>query len=376
LRVGRILRISRMLRLKKAREIMMTLAAYFRGDHFSWRVIMPLFKMLVILSLECHWIACAWYLVLRESEHDVGDCTSSSMDTELPIIDRYMTSLHWAVAMFWGEHDSPCSTVAKMFVISILILNFTLQIWFVSFITTAMTHVEIVSSTRSRHIADLNRFMADRKVAKAIALRVERTALFVISERNFNTPEDEVELLRCVSEPLMAHLHFNIYSQIISVHPFFKQYCISNPVGMRKLCHLGIKELTVDAEDMIFELIESNPTPVMYFVISGELEYHTITQKKVEVREVTKQHWLCEPILWTDNWEHRGMLKATTRCRLVEMKKSTFQEVISGSDPGAARKYAVCFVNYLNTLSMQEQSDIGQEDLALKEIVNNVFQPF
>merc|ERR1712203_1080759 len=90
-------------------------------------------KMLILLVIFSHIIACLWYLVgkLGSQGSRLGDSHS--------LIQRYMQSFHSAISIFFGENVvQPRNLADRVFASVCLCFTFTLQIWFVSFITTAM----------------------------------------------------------------------------------------------------------------------------------------------------------------------------------------------------------------------------------------------
>merc|ERR1711920_680029 len=99
-----------------------------------------------------------------------------------------------------------------------------------------------------------------------------------ISEQQRFMPEDKVELLGLVSEPLHMELHFELFCPILNVHPFFSRYIEECPPVMRKVCHLAMKTVQISSGDVVFNCGEIPLLPRMYFICSGELRYVSVCE--------------------------------------------------------------------------------------------------
>jgi hypothetical protein len=133
---------------------------------------------------------------------------------------------------------------------------------------------------------------------------------------------------------------------------------------MRKVCHLATRFEIVSTGDIIFNAGEVPTQPVMYIVVYGELIYdcHGI---ETEVNVGTS---ISEATLWTQ-WMHRGVLTATSDCRLCLLDSKEFQNIAGNFHhmDFNPRTYANGFVNALNAMDIQDVSDLTFfEDLIRK----------
>merc|ERR1712203_1252749 len=85
--------------------------------------------------------------------------------------------------------------------------------------------------------------------------------------------EDEVELLKIISEPLRVELRFEANSPQLKQHPFFFCLSVLMPAAMRRICHSAITTLQISRGDVLFNQDERQVHPTMYFLSAGSLQY-------------------------------------------------------------------------------------------------------
>lgn len=161
-------------------------------------------------------------------------------------------------------------------------------------------------------------------------------------------PESQVELLLVVSEPLRVELHFELYSPVLAVHPFFAHYMDECPQVMGKVCHTCVGLLLISRGDVVFNAGEIPTHPKMYIICSGSMVYREINGKEAQLGA---GEWISEACLWCP-WMHRGMFMGATECRLCLLDARKFQEIVGEFDHSDfefdPKKYATDFVKSLN----------------------------
>jgi hypothetical protein len=186
-------------------------------------------------------------------------------------------------------------------------------------------------------------------------MRVQRNALHAISEQQRLMGEKNVEYLHVISEPLRVELHFEMYSPVVEVHPFFLEYTCQCQVVMQKVCHEAMSTLLVSREDIIFSNGEISDKPQMYIICNGEFDYNSIFEQKATLYV---EQWLAESALWIHYWMHRGTLKGKMDGRLCVVAAKRFGEIVRQFEQPERfnpRKYAEEFVSELN--AMQKNGD-------------------
>ena len=103
---------------------------------------------------------------------------------------------------------------------------FVMAATFVSHLTSSMTQLNIMTSRQMVQLASLRRFLVENGISDLLAVRLRRNAQHAIVQHQRCIKEEGVELLSHVSGPLRVELHFEIYSPIFAVHPFFSCYTV------------------------------------------------------------------------------------------------------------------------------------------------------
>lgn len=367
----RLLRIVRLFRLKKARDISNRMLEYIGAERGSILVMIRICRMFLVLLIVAHLISCTWYAVGTLSrDHGMKSWITRNMQ-RLKLSERYMISFHWATGLFFGEQVLlPLNSMERCFTTLVLCFVFTVQIWFVSSVTTAMTHLEIVASTRSQQFAALLRFLSDNGIRADLAHKVKHNAAQALDAQQRNAPESSIELLKLISEPLMIQVHYAIYSTKLRIHPFFRCYSEVNAPGLGKICHISVSVINCCRGDLIFQDLEAPAVPQMFFVVGGELSY---SREGCIQQELTSKHWIAEAVLWCSEWIYNGSMHAISdHSRLMAMNAESFQSLVSKDKLmfHQACSYAFGFAKLLNDTPVEEMTDVGTmtrdfEDLML-----------
>jgi hypothetical protein len=291
-----------------------------------------------------------------------------------------MLSLHWSLAQFQGGMDEfvPQNFRERLFAILVFILAWLTAAFFVSLLTSSMTRLHILSSHQSRQLNVLQKFLKQNMISDRLALRVHRNATHGLTEKQRLMPEHEVELLHMVSDPLRVEIHFEMYSPVVEVHPFFQHYVFECPQVMRKVCHSATSMLLVTSGDVIFNAGEAPLNPKFYIACSGLFEYLPFNGDKQEVHE---EDWLSEAALWS-RWFHHGTLKSLCDGRLAVLDAKAFQEIVGQFehtiyDP---KSYATLYVERL--IEMLQDGDLltdmhlgGYENKIAKQMFEGGYEP-
>lgn len=188
-----------------------------------------------------------------------------------------------------------------------------------------MTKLNIIGSDQTQQLTTLRVYLQQNSISSRLALRVHRNAQHALSEQQRSLPEESVQLLRLVSEPLYVEIHLEMYAPLLSHHPWFKKYIEICPQVMRKVCHLATQMLSVSQGDVIFAAGEMMPDPKMYIVTTGECEYDMFEDHNVKLAPGT---WVAEAVLWTQ-WIHRGDFIVCCDSRICALDAQTFQRIAS-----------------------------------------------
>mmetsp|Transcript_63911 Transcript_63911/g.111362 ORF Transcript_63911/g.111362 Transcript_63911/m.111362 type:complete len:360 (+) Transcript_63911:2-1081(+) len=299
----------------------------------------------LMIIFVAHVLACIWYGIGARETHP--SWVEEYDFSRAVLAYKYTMALHWSLSQFTGGMDevTPCNTIERLYTIVVFVVAFVSASVFVSIITSCMTELHIIGSAESQKVSVLRRYLNQNGITNCLALRVQRNAKNALLEQQRLMPEDKVELLAMISEPLHVELHYEMYSLVFGHHPFFACYMEECPQVMRKVCHYATRLSRVSCGDIIFSQGEIPAHPRMIFVVSGECRY----RDDFGSVPIMANMWVSEATLWT-RWMHLGTLTATAESRLCYVEAKTFQEIAiqfshSDFDP---RSYAQEFVATLN----------------------------
>jgi len=357
-RVLRILRLMRLLRVAKLQEVIAVLQERISSE---WLIIMTdILKILMTIVWFSHVFACLWYGIGVSA----ADGNREESWTNMGVIDnkdldyKYVTSIHWALSQFMGGMDEvqPKNLSERIYTVAALLVGFVCATSFVSRLTSSMTRLEIISGRDSTQVSVMRRYLRQNNISRELTIRVQRNAQHAILEQQRFMPEDKVELLQLVSEPLRSDIHCELYRPVLEVHPFFQKWAQEHHEVVRNICHRGLSVMTLSLGDVLFTEGEAPSQPKMYFVCTGTLRYVLREQGACAEEELqSSQHvrpgqWLSEAVLWT-TWSHCGVLTAMTECRLLALDTQAFQDIVLRYRTGSnlfVRVYAQEFVAALN----------------------------
>jgi len=366
----RFLRVARLLRLTKARDIIERSSEFFKSERLS--LLSSIVRLLAVLVWLMHFLACCWYAVGYASFASGEDSWVTTVNRE-PVSARYLHSLHFAVALFHGEQIIfPENLFETGFISCVLYLIFVWNAWLVSTITTAMTHLEIISTRKTGMMSALERWLHDNNVSYELTLKVQRSAKKCLQQEERNVPEANIALLQMISDPLRLELHYEIHSAIIFLHPFFLCYNSINPGAIKNICHTSVSSLKVAAEDVVFSEMEQAAVPRILFVIDGALQYSKPSQGE-SLCEIAYGNWMGEALLWTEDWLHVGTARALTDCRLLAVEVKGVYDHVAYFGTNHARHFAQLFTTELNELPSEQLSDVGRYTAVLGSQMMKVF---
>mmetsp|Transcript_13917 Transcript_13917/g.24332 ORF Transcript_13917/g.24332 Transcript_13917/m.24332 type:complete len:1043 (-) Transcript_13917:29-3157(-) len=345
-RVSRILRMIRVFRTIKLPKAMESLDMRIFSEKTV--ILLGIGKISLLFMGLSHLIACTWYGVGRYGSQDDyhGGWVMHYGYLNESLSYRYMTSLHWALTQFIGSMDvQPRNLAERSFANVMLLCSFVITAWFVSSITAQITRLQIIAGGRDGQFAVLRQYLWHHKITTKLAMRVVRSAQQALDQQTKNASEKDVELLSFVSEPLRAEIHYEMYYNTLSVHPFFRHCDDLNRHVVRELCNSGIEVISAHDGDMLFTAGEVPTNLQMYFIVGGLMGYSW----EDATFPVTERMWACEAVLWID-WVHLGNLQAYHAVTIQAVDADIFRQVLTKGQREAviAANYAQRFVTYLN----------------------------
>merc|ERR1712228_673053 len=100
-------------------------------------------------------------------------------------------------------------------------------------------------------MGQLTRFMQEKGISQHLAVRVQRATLNALQLQNQNTPEKSVLLLSLLSQNLRKELHREMYTPILTLHPFFRSLLHELDDWLSEICHNTIFPLQLALDDVL-----------------------------------------------------------------------------------------------------------------------------
>merc|ERR1712224_779707 len=119
---------------------------------------------------------------------------------------------------------------------------------------------------------------------------------------------------------LRLQLHWEVYTPIISPHPFFFQLGRTDSQALLEICHMTISEQFCWVGAELFS--PGQAAKHMYFIRTGCADYmrpcdnHPI--------DILPGFWFSEVALWL-KWDHVGCLTALKACELIAINGDKFR---------------------------------------------------
>lgn len=349
--VLQMIRMLRLLRLWRLQTILDIAVQRTRSEKIA--VVATVGKSVFGIILMTHVIACCWVGLGRKDQGWV----SQQLIGENARWDQYATAFHWSLTQFYGSMDvQPTNLAERFFAIAALFMGFVLATAFVSVITSSMTRLHMMTSLQTSHFKVLCRYLQDMEISRNLASRVQLNALHTLKKQQRNLPEEDVELLKFVSDSLKSDLHLEIFSPMLFSHPVLYHLQGVNPAVVRQICHGAVSTQHCLSNDVLFRPGEVPTRPNMFFVSQGRLSY---SQDAVHFQAVLPPEWLCEHVLWT-SWVYHGLFFAESVCQLVCLDTEAFRDIVGKCQTSVSElaKYAVEFLKLVNN-SPNTRSDLG-----------------
>jgi hypothetical protein len=219
-----------------------------------------------------------------------------------------------------------------------------------------------MNAEESKLFWDLRRYLAKNKVPQQLSIRIQKYLEHMWQATQESKPSKDVRLIQLLSEQLNSELKYELAIHHLKVHPFLSELCTISSVTVHRIANSAVARKLLAQGDTLFHPGEA--ATHMYVVVAGSYLY-----KRVDVlgaphcEEVQKgEDWIAEPALWTENWNHCGLLTAVDHSDNVTVDSVTFMEQVR-LNPQAhvfTSHYARNFLHWLNGLPPEQLSDISQ----------------
>eukprot|EP00931_Biecheleriopsis_adriatica_P027538 TRINITY_DN16556_c0_g2_i1.p1 TRINITY_DN16556_c0_g2~~TRINITY_DN16556_c0_g2_i1.p1 ORF type:complete len:709 (+),score=125.66 TRINITY_DN16556_c0_g2_i1:32-2158(+) len=373
IRVFRMIKTIRFLRLLKIRWINELINDML--DSEATGIMVSILKMVMLLLMINHFIACAFFLVANLSLQVTGESwvTKEGFDTA-GWGEQYVVAFHWSITQFTpaSMHVQPQNIFERVFAVAVVVFALVGFSYVVGSITSSLAQLRSMSEHSVKEFWKLRRFLRQNAVPAALTLRIKNFVERRFDEQKHTTPMSSVSVLKLLSDQMMDELLFAIRRPDLDVHPLFLHLCSQSKLLMHRICGRALKQKQVQSHEYLF--MDGEQAECMYFMVSGTLLYDK--SGRGDKQEVEKDsHWLCEAALWCSDWEHCGYLVGVKDSSLLSLAGTTLASIV-GAYPlvmDLLGGYAVGFVEWLNKLPEEMHSDLVEA--ADFEEAGQVFAP-
>lgn len=392
LRSLRVIRSVRLLRLVKLKRILAMIKDRIASEAVF--IVLNIIKLLSMLVLMNHLIACAWYAIggIEPPPNNwrfIHDMTPETASLGM----RYATSLHWALTQFTPANSGvePQNALERWFAIQILIIGLVSSSSFISSITGSMAQLRNMDADRSKQFWLLRRYLKQKEVPMELCFKVLRYTDFIANTKQEGIDEKRITILDSLTDELRNQLRFVIRYRSITSHGLFAKLSKSHKNTLFAMAGSVLSEKLLAVEDSLFSVIDE-PT-CMYYVRAGSLKYTLIRRQSnrnlcraqssdeedaASARKTSNassspgvvlnsDEYLCEVVLWAD-WVHMGKAKALAETNIINVDAQAFCDLMRKDQ--LLMEWLCCyareFVNYMliEAVELIEITDfIGAEDV-------------
>jgi hypothetical protein len=368
LKALRAVRILRLARLAKLQRILHSF--YDRIEDERKFILIHLVKLLLLVSVMNHVIACVWFLIGSETEKSGPSWTREHLSSDgHSTLDKYLISLHWSLTQFTPASMGVSATNEAERAFSIVVL-FVAMVCFSSIvgsITGSMTTLRSMSNEVTREFWLLRRYLKQRNIDHDLRRRVCKFLEFQVMGKPRRVERGQLTILDKLSDDLSDELRHADHWPVVEQHPCFQLLQGEEHARCQRICGLCLSPHVWAESEVVFRFGDEGR--FMYFLKEDEtwglkgscMDFrHGLEGEKEPICE---GKWISEAVLWTD-WRHLGELKCNHTCDLITVDPNEFAEAVR-HHPRAwflTREYGYLFLHWLNSLEGADVSDLLYDD--------------
>ena len=303
------LRIPRLLRVFDS----LSASKVWEGSINSNPVIVRLLRLLLVIFLVEHWIACIWFLIrdINVSFHG------------------YLQALYWSVMTLttvgYDNLSADMQTVQELgFTIFVMMLGVTMYAFIIGNVASVITDM---NASRSRFREKLDRiqsYLRERKVPQGLQKEV-RSYYQYMWEYNRDTSTDflsvEKYYLDDLPRSLSTQISLCLNQRLIESVPMFKG---AEPQFIEQIL-AKLRPIVLPPEDYVIH--EGQIGHEMYFINHGEVQVFSKKDNKT-IEKMESGSFFGELAL-LDSVRRTASVKTLTYCELFVLEKGDFAQVMA-----------------------------------------------
>eukprot|EP00929_Paragymnodinium_shiwhaense_P057621 TRINITY_DN2884_c0_g1_i1.p1 TRINITY_DN2884_c0_g1~~TRINITY_DN2884_c0_g1_i1.p1 ORF type:complete len:869 (-),score=172.87 TRINITY_DN2884_c0_g1_i1:149-2755(-) len=303
LRIGKaVMRFMRALRLLRLFKICKSLADWLHTiSSESVFTLSRVVRLLLIIFLISHYLACAWYSLSQWAVTEGGRHDGWSQHVKDDhIAFMYFTSLHWSLTQFTPASMEvvPMNTFERVFACFVILGGLGIFSTFVSSITQAMTHLTRVRAKEEERIRLLRKFLHENNISRQLCgsiwsfLRTHRLG------KPRLTKLTDIEVWHLLPRRMREDISYEAYMPKLVLHPLLCLMNHSHPVFMESLCGKAVGQRSLHGGEELFW--KGADIEGMAFVENGCLDYQFTDDAKPTTFTLSSGGWCCEIVIWAD----------------------------------------------------------------------------
>eukprot|EP00929_Paragymnodinium_shiwhaense_P055202 TRINITY_DN27681_c0_g2_i2.p1 TRINITY_DN27681_c0_g2~~TRINITY_DN27681_c0_g2_i2.p1 ORF type:complete len:878 (+),score=152.61 TRINITY_DN27681_c0_g2_i2:125-2758(+) len=359
IRMARLARLVRLVRLKRVVDVVMDMI-----DSEAISIVLRIVKMLGLLVMFNHMIACLMYAIGRNSQYPENWVRHYGID-EWDWQDAYGISFHWTLTQFTPaskpvlEPQNRIERATAICVVMFALIGFS---YVVGSITQSLTQLRHMNEARTLQLWNLRRYLRHNFVSLALTARIHKYIDHKMQRsHDFSMIMGTSNLLSQLSTQLRGELQCEIRVPHLAVHPLMSRLCDESMSTMRRVSQEAITTISMAENDLLF--VAGEQAVSFAVVVLGRLIYSRLV-KGVKKREWVdpKEDWIAEPALWCHSWRHLGELRAYMPCELLQIEPKEFSKIVEKNIASyvCALVFSQNYATWLNRVPYHELSDITQ----------------
>ena len=276
-------------------------------------VIVRLLRLLFVIFLVEHWVACIWFLIRNINISFHG----------------YLQALYWSVMTLttvgYGNIAAGEQTVQELgFTISVMMLGVTMYAFIIGNVASVITDM---NASRSRFREKLDRiqtYLREKKVPQGLQKKV-RSYYQYMWEYNRDTSTDflsvEQYYLNDLPRSLSTQISLCLNQKLIESVPMFKG---AEPQFIEQIL-AKLRPIVLPSEDYVIH--EGQIGHEMYFINHGEVQ--VFSEKDNKIIENMESGSFFGELALLDSVRRTASVKTLTYCELFVLEKSDFAQVMA-----------------------------------------------
>lgn len=279
IRILRVIRALKLIKLTKVKKILTSIEDALVNHKVAMMFIF--LKLIMVMILVAHWIACVWHLSAVESAA-VEPTTwlkvfLSISQKEVGTAEVYVSALYWAfttmVSVGYGD-IKPYSTTEMGIGIFTMACSSTIFAYIIGTFNSLITSATAKETSHREIIIAVNRYMKKAQLPVDLQYRVRRYLDYIFQSQNKSDLAEE-NIMQMLSLKLKDEIYTLLHGDIIKSCRFFTKREDEGGLSREILSqvHRILKFEAFAPTDTIFK--QGETSRFLYFVLSGKVDlYH------------------------------------------------------------------------------------------------------